>query len=194
MTRPKSLCIYCGSKTGGGPLYRDAAATLGRLVAENGIRLVFGGGDVGLMGVAADAALGAGGTVVGIIPQFLMDVEAGHAGVTELVVVSSMHERKQRMFELADAFAVLPGGLGTLDETIEIITWRQLGLHDKPIVLVDVDGYWGRLKALIDHVIDQGFAGDNVKSLFTVVARPEELLDAIVRAPAATITPRPARV
>ncbi|MGB8274004.1 MAG: TIGR00730 family Rossman fold protein [Alphaproteobacteria bacterium] len=194
MIKARSICVYCGSNTGTDPVYREAAARLGRLLAESGTRMVFGGGDVGLMGVTADAALSAGGTVVGVIPQFLVDIEAGHAALTELIVVSSMHERKHKMFELSDAFVVLPGGLGTLDETIEIITWKQLHLHDKPIVIVDVKGYWTTLLSLVDDVIAEGFANDDVRALFSVVSRPEDVLGALAGAPEAVIVPRPARI
>jgi uncharacterized protein (TIGR00730 family) len=140
MTTVRSLCVYCGSLAGKAEAYRAAAARLGALMAASGVRMIYGGGHVGLMGIAADAALAAGGKVVGVIPRFLTEIEAAHPGISEIVRVDSMHARKQRMFELSDAFAILPGGLGTLDETIEIITWKQLWLHDKPIVIVNVAG------------------------------------------------------
>jgi uncharacterized protein (TIGR00730 family) len=194
MTEIRSLCLYCGSAEGRNALFRDAAAEFGALLAERGIRLVYGGGHVGLMGVAADAALAKGGTVVGVIPQFLIDAESGHRGVTELVVVSSMHERKQRMFELADGFVILPGGLGTLDEMIEIVTWKQLGLHDKPIVLLDIDGYWGTLIGLIEKVIAAGFAKPAVTGLFTAVRSVAEVLPAMAAAAPARIRAVPGRI
>jgi uncharacterized protein (TIGR00730 family) len=153
------------------------------LLAGAGIELIYGGGRVGLMGLVADAALGAGGRVTGIIPGFLHDRELGHTGVSELIVVESMHERKQRMFELADAFAILPGGLGTLDEAFECITWRQLGLHDRPIVLVDVGGYWQPLMRLIDQVVETGFAPRATHDFFRLVLTPEEMLAALAAAP-----------
>ena len=158
--------------------YRDAAVRLGRLLAENGIRLVYGGGRIGLMGLCADAALAAGGQVTGVIPNHLHDVEVGHTGLTELIVTDDMHSRKAKMFELSDAFAILPGGLGTLDETLEILTWRQLGLHDKPVLIVNVGGYWAPLMDLLGHVVAKGFASPSVAGLFQVV----ESVDAVIRA------------
>ncbi len=146
------------------------------------MRLIFGGGNIGLMGALADAALAAGGSVTGVIPDRLKNREVAHPDLTELIVVDSMHERKLRMFQLADAFVVLAGGLGTLDETFEIITWRQLGLHDKPIVLVDEAGYWTPLLCLIDHVVASGFAGRGVARLFTVVERVDDVFDAFAAA------------
>jgi uncharacterized protein (TIGR00730 family) len=179
----RSLCLYCGSRIGAGDAHRAAAAELGTLLGQRGGRLVFGGGRNGLMGVAADAALAAGGQVIGVIPDHLHDFEAAHDGLSELIVVDSMHARKQKMFELADAFAVLPGGLGTLDETIEIITWRQLGLHDKPIVVLDNSGYWQPLLDLVEHAIDAGFAGPSARDLFTVVDSVAGIFAAIEAAP-----------
>ncbi len=171
-----SICLFCGSAGNVAPGYRAAAAQLGRILGEAGIRLVFGGGRVGLMGLAADACLQAGGKVIGIIPEHLDHSEIGHRGVTELRVVHSMHERKRLMAELSDAFVVLPGGLGTLDETFEILTWRQLGLHNKPVVVVDVEGYWKPLRGLIEHLIASGFAEPWVRSQFSVVERVEDVL------------------
>src|SRR3989304_2036135 len=179
MTGIKSLWLYCGSSEGRHDRFRGGGAALGALLAERGIRLVYGGGHVGLMGIAADAALAKGGTVIGVIPKFLLATEAGHSGVTELMVVGSMHERKQRMFELADGFVVLPGGLGTMAETIEIVPWKQLGLHDKPIVLLDLDGYWGAWIGLVDKAIAAGFAKPQVTALFTAVRSLDELLPAL---------------
>src|SRR3546814_324213 len=151
-----SLCVYCGSAVGLDPAHRESAARLGQIMAENRIRLVYGGGRIGLMGVVADAVLASGGTAVGVIPEFLETREVGHQGVNDLHVVDSMHSRKNLMFEMSDAFAVLPGGFGTLDEAFEIITWRQLKLHDKPIVMIDVDGYWQPFLRLVDHVLGRG--------------------------------------
>lgn len=190
----ESVCLYCGSSTGRRAVFREGAAQFGALLAERGIRLIYGGGHIGLMGVAADAALAKGGTVIGVIPKFLIDLEASHPGLTELVIVDSMHERKQRMFELADGFAILPGGLGTLDEMIEIITWRQLGLHDKPIAIIDLGGYWQSLTALIDKVIADDFAKPRVRNLFTVVRSVGEVLPALEAAPHDRIAPAPGRV
>ena len=182
-----SLCVYCGSSSAVDATHRDAAARLGRLAAERGVRLVYGGGGIGLMGIMADAALAAGGSVTGVIPRHLQDLEVGHAGITELIVVDSMHMRKRKMFELADAFAVLPGGMGTLDETLEVITWRQLALHDKPVVLVDNAGYWTPLLALVDHAIAAGFAPPVTRRLFTVVDTVDGVFDAVARAPEPTV-------
>ncbi len=183
-----SLFVYCGSSSGVDTAHHAAAARLGRLLAERGVRLVYGGGGIGLMGIMADAALAAGGSVTGIIPHHLQEREVGHGAITELIVVGSMHARKRKMFELADAFAVLPGGMGTLDEALEVITWRQLALHDKPVVLVDNAGYWAPLMALIDHAIGAGFAPPSARRLFTVVDTVEAIFDAVARAPEPTVT------
>jgi len=183
MTASRSLCVYCGSSVGAKPQIQDAARQLGRLMAESRIRLVYGGGRVGLMGVIADAVLDGGGEVVGIIPEFLDTREVGHRGVTELHIVDSMHARKSLMVELSDAFAVLPGGFGTLDETFEVLTWRQLRLHDKPIMLVDLDGYWNPFLDLVDHLIAQGFVHPSCRDLFTVVTSVEEVVTAVAQAP-----------
>tara|TARA_R110000782_G_scaffold74787_2_gene149529 strand:- start:166 stop:750 length:585 start_codon:yes stop_codon:yes gene_type:complete len=179
MSDISAICVFCGSRTGSDPAYENAARTLGRLMAEKGIRLVYGGGHVGLMGVVADAVLDAGGQVTGVIPDFLRRREVGRDDLTELVVTDSMHSRKQRMFELADAFVALPGGLGTLDETIEVATWKQLGLHAKPIVILDAAGYWGALSALLTSVVDGGFAYGDIQTLWSVVDSAEQVFDAI---------------
>ncbi len=186
MATVKRLCVYCGSCRGKNELFRLGATRLGTLLARSGIEVVFGGGRVGLMGLVADAALAAGGRVTGIIPGHLHDREVGHPGLSELVIVENMHQRKRRMFELADGFVVLPGGLGTLDETFEIITWKQLGLHDKPVVIVDIDGYWAPLLGLIDHVIDEGFTSREALNYFRVVADVEEVLPLIASLPQST--------
>lgn len=164
-----SLAVFCGSQTGHGPSHRALAHALGGALAARGIRLVYGGGRIGLMGVVADAALAAGGEVVGVIPEHLYRLEVAHEGLSELITVASMHERKQRMFELADGFAVLPGGLGTLDETIEIVTWKLLDLHDKPLVLLNAGGYWAPLLDLIEHTMNAGFTGRGARALYQVV-------------------------
>jgi len=151
------VCVYCGSSSGADPVYREAAEALGRALAEAGLGLVYGGASVGLMGAVADAALAAGGEVVGVIPQALVDREIAHPGLTELRVVGSMHERKALMVELGDAFAALPGGAGTLDELFETFTWAQLGIHAKPCALLEVDGYWRELNAFLDRAVAAGF-------------------------------------
>ncbi len=183
MAKVKRLCVYCGSSSQVDEIYRRAAARLGQVIAQAGIELVYGGGRVGLMGLMADAALAAGGRVIGVIPHLLHDREVGHAGVGELIVVGSMHERKQRMFDLADAFVMLPGGLGTLDETIEILTWKQLGLHDKPVIIADIAGYWAPLRRLVEHIIGKGFAGASARGFFHVVPSIDDILPALAALP-----------
>ncbi|MEO9189899.1 MAG: TIGR00730 family Rossman fold protein [Acetobacteraceae bacterium] len=183
MTAIRSVAVFCGSRLGASPDYRVAAAALGRGLAEARLRLVFGGGRIGLMGALADAALAAGGEVVGVIPEFLARIEVAHAGLTELTLTDSMHARKLRMYELSDAFVVLPGGLGTLDEALEVITWRQLGLHDKPILLCDVAGSAAPLVATIEAAIARGFATPEMRGLFELtdgVAATLDVLGALV--------------
>ena len=182
MSRIRSVCVYCGSAGAVDQRYRAAAAELGRSLAAARIALVFGGGRIGLMGVAADAVLAAGGRVVGIIPAALRDAELAHPGVSELIVVDTMHERKRIMAERADAFAILPGGIGTLDEAFEILTWRQLRLHDKPIFLVDVADYWQPLRALLDHIVAHNFATNLVPRLVEIVPDVPALMAALRRA------------
>jgi uncharacterized protein (TIGR00730 family) len=191
MASVKRVCVYCGSSGRVDEIYRAAATRLGVVLAKAGLDVVYGGGRVGLMGLLADAALASGGHVTGIIPSHLHDREVGHTGLSELLVVGTMHERKRRMFELADAFVVLPGGLGTLDETIEVITWKQLGLHDKPIVLVDVAGYWTPLFELFEHVVTSGFAPRRSFALYRVVPRVEDVPAALATAPQPQREPEP---
>ena len=193
MKNIQSLCVYCGSSGAVDAKYRDAASELGAQLAQAGIALVYGGGRVGLMGLLADAVLAARGKVTGIIPSRLREAEVAHQGVTELLVVDSMHERKRLMAERADAFAILPGGIGTLDEMFEIVSWKQLRLHDKPILLVDIGGYWAPLRTLLDHIIDTGFAGAQTRRLLQVVPSVAALMAALAEAPAAareTTAPR----
>lgn len=184
MTVIRSVCVYCGSSLGESQVYTAQAQILGRLLGENGIRLVYGGGRIGLMGVVAEAALAAGGEVVGIIPHHLHDWEVGHTGLTELHVVDSMHTRKRMMVEMSDAFIALPGGLGTLDEFFEVITWRQLKLHDKPVIILNVEDYWHPLLALIETVIERGFARRTATNLFTIVDDAEAILPVLRAEPA----------
>ncbi|MCC7276246.1 MAG: TIGR00730 family Rossman fold protein [Alphaproteobacteria bacterium] len=184
MAESRTLCVYCGSRVGHDPRHRAAAAELGCALAARGVTLVFGGGRVGLMGVLADACLAAGGTVVGIIPRHLHAAEVAHTGVTELLVVANMHMRKRLMAERSDAVAVLPGALGTLDETMEMATWKQLGLHDLPIVVVDVAGYWSPLLRLVDHAVREGYADERHRRLLTVVGTVDGLFAALAAAPA----------
>lgn len=183
MQKIQRLCVYCGSSGSVGRQYREAASELGARLAAAGIGLVFGGGRVGLMGLLADATLAAGGEVTGIIPARLRDAELAHSGVTELLVVAGMHERKRVMAEKADAFAILPGGIGTLDETFEILSWKQLGLHDKPILVVDIAGYWAPLRILLDHLITNGFAGPQTRGLVQVVPTVGALMAALAAEP-----------
>jgi uncharacterized protein (TIGR00730 family) len=179
MSDVHTVAVFCGAHAGHDPAFRAAATELGRGMARAGMRLVYGGGRVGLMGALADGALAAGGQVIGVIPEFLTRWEVAHDGVSELIVTDSMHSRKTRMFELSDAFVSLPGGLGTLDETIEIITWRQLKLHDKPILVCDVAGSAAPLLDAIEAAITAGFAREDVRALFertdTVAATVERL-------------------
>jgi len=178
-----SLCVYCGSSNAVAPEHLGAAEALGRLAAQQKVDIVFGGGRVGLMGAVADGALAEGGWVVGIIPRHLEDREVGHRAASEYHVVDSMHARKQLMFQRSDAFCVLPGGLGTLDEAFEIITWKQLGLHDKPIVVINPAGYWDPLLHMIDHQIAAGYLRGPTSRLFTVAESPEAALEAVRAAP-----------
>ena len=153
----KTICVYCGSNAGANPAYAAKAAALGKQLAEQGLVLVYGGGNVGLMGIVADAVLEHGGEVIGVIPQQLVDWEVAHRGVTRLEVVDSMHTRKQRMFELSDGFIALPGGFGTLDEMFEMLTWRQLGLGKKPCAFLDVQGFWQPLMTMLDTMVRERF-------------------------------------
>lgn len=174
-----SVCVFCGSRYGGKLPYRQLAEAFGTALGAAGLRLIYGGGHVGLMGTVADAAMTAGGSVVGLIPERLLEREVGHRAITELVVTADMFERKARMIATADAFAVLPGGLGTLDELLEVVTLKQLGYHHKPIVLIDHDGFWDRWVALVDQVVEDGFAGRSVVDLFQVVDGIEPALEAL---------------
>lgn len=175
----RRVCVFCGSSDSVASPYREAASELGRRLAQAGIGVVFGGGHVGLMGRLADAALAAGGEVVGVIPARLREAELAHSGLSRLLVVETMHDRKRLMAENADAFAVLPGGIGTLDEFFEALSWKQLGLHAKPIFLVDIAQYWAPLRALLDEIVATGFARAPARHLVAVVPTIEALLAAI---------------
>ena len=157
----KRVCVYCGSRDGDDPAFAAAAETVGAGIARSGMGLVYGAGDVGLMGRVATAAMAAGGDVLGVIPQHLLALEIGKRDLSELVVVNTMHERKMIMFDRSDIFVALPGGPGTLDELIELLTWRQLGLHSKPAHLLNLDGYWDPLLALLNNTVDRGFCGES---------------------------------
>jgi len=175
----RCMCVFCGSSSGSDPAYVEAAGRLGRLLADEGITLVYGGARVGLMGAVADAALGAGGKVIGVLPDFLKRKELEHPKLTELLIVSSMHERKARMAELADAFIALPGGMGTLEEFCEVVTWAQLGLHEKPCGLLNIQGYYDPLLEFVDRMIDEGFVRKKHKGLVLSAETPAALLAAM---------------
>lgn len=177
----KRLCVFCGSSPGANPSYIATARALGRELAARELGLVFGGSGVGLMGALADGALAAGGEVTGVIPRALEAKELAHRGLTRLEVVASMHERKARMAELADGFVALPGGMGTLEELAEILTWAQLGLHRKPCGLLDVAGYWQPLVAFFDHAVEERFLRAEHRAILLVGAEPAPLLDALER-------------
>ena len=177
----KSVCVFCGSNSGRGDRYVAAARALGAELAARHIRLVYGGGRVGLMGEVADAALAGGGHVTGVIPAALVAREVGHTALSEQHVVDSMHERKALMAELSQGFIAMPGGYGTLDETFEILTWAQLGMHKHPVGMLNVDGYFDKLLAFVDHAIAEGFVRPEYKSMLSVAATPGELLDAMGR-------------
>ena len=175
----RSICVFCGASPGATPIYQEAAEALGRHLAERGIRLVYGGGAVGLMGMVADAALAAGGEVIGIIPQSLKEAEIGHKGLTRLEVVDGMHARKARMAELSDAFIALPGGLGTLEELFEVWTWGQLGYHGKPLGLLEVNGLYEPLLTFLDHLVQERFVRPQHREMLQRGATPAELIDAL---------------
>ena len=178
-----SLCVFCGSRTGENPAYSAAARLLGQEMAKRKIRLVYGGGRIGLMGIVADAVTQAGGDVIGVIPEFLEQLEVGNHDANELIITDSMHTRKQKMFELSDGFISLPGGLGTLDETFEILTWKQLRQHDKPVVMLNIEGYWNPFFALIEANIGGGFAHPAVTDLYTMINTVEAVFPALDNAP-----------
>lgn len=176
MTTLSSVCVYCGSSFGTDPTYEAAATRLGQLVAEANIRLVYGGGSIGLMGTVAKATLDSGGKVTGIIPHFLEEREVMLSTLEDLIVTQDMHERKQLMFQRSDAFIALPGGIGTLEEAVEMMTWAQLGQHQKPIVLVNVNGFWSPLLELLNHMRAQGFIRPETEVPYLVVDRVEDAL------------------
>lgn len=176
-----SICVFCGASVGSDPAYVQAAADLGTKMAENGIRLVFGAGHIGMMGTVADAILAAGGEAIGVIPEFLRDRELAHQSLTELHVVESMHVRKQMMFDLCDAFIVLPGGLGTIEEMFEMITWRQLGRHEKPIVLISTNDYWKPFEDMVQRVVDNDFAHGDAETYFSIAPDAGTAIDLLSR-------------
>jgi uncharacterized protein (TIGR00730 family) len=174
----KAVCVYCGSSFGTDPAYLEATQTLARTFVQQGIRVIYGGAANGLMGALADATLEAGGEVVGVIPQQLVDREIAHQGLTELHVVATMHERKALMAQLSDAFVALPGGIGTLEELIEVFTWSQLGLHTKPLGVLNVNGYYDGLAAFLDHAVEQGFQPAQQRAKLVMATDPDALLAA----------------
>ncbi|PPE70423.1 TIGR00730 family Rossman fold protein [Caldimonas thermodepolymerans] len=176
-----SVCVYCGSRLGASPAYAGVAREVGTWIGRKGWRLVYGGGRAGLMGQVADATLAAGGTAVGVIPQALMDREMGHQGLTELHIVQTMHERKRMMAERADAFLALPGGIGTFEELFEVWTWRQLGYHDKPVGLLNTDGYYDGLIAFMQHTQQAGFVDQRQMELLQVDTQPLPLLERLAQ-------------
>jgi uncharacterized protein (TIGR00730 family) len=174
---PSSVCVFCGSNGGADPAYLQAAAAVGRGLAERGIRTVYGGGRVGLMGALADSARAAGGEVIGVMPQALVDREIGHTGIDDLRVVDTMHERKALMVELADAFVALPGGIGTLEELFEVYTWAQLGIHAKPLALLDVAGYFQPLATFLDHSVAERFLRPETRAMLAIAHSIDEVLE-----------------
>ncbi len=180
MTRaPFSVCVYCGSRNGARPSYRELALRLGTAIGRRGWQLVYGGGRAGLMGAVADATLAAGGSVVGVIPESLMNLEVGHASLTELHVVQTMHQRKQMMAERSHAFVAMPGGIGTFEELFEVWTWRHLAYHDRPIGLLDTEGYWAPMLQFLRHSVAEGFMGDDQMAMLHSDDQVERLLDTL---------------
>lgn len=175
----RSICVYCGSNTGAGDEYRAAAVAMGEALARRDIKLVYGGGQVGLMGVLADACLDAGGAVTGVIPDFLHHKEIAHPRVSDMHIVGSMHERKHMMADAADAFIALPGGLGTLEELFEVWTWSQLGRHQKPVGLLNVRGYYDQLLGFLDHMRGEGFVEEKHRNMLTCAETPGAVVDAL---------------
>lgn len=182
MTKLRTVCVFCGSSPGARPEHIADAEALGRALAQAGVGLVYGGGNIGLMGAVARATLGAGGHVTGVIPRFLVEREVMLADVQELVVTEDMHERKRLMFERSDAFVALPGGIGTLEELVEQMTWAQLGRHAKPILIADLHGFWSPLIALLDHMSTEGFVRPGLEAPYLVATTIEEILPALERA------------
>ena len=176
----KKIAVYCGSSTGSIGIYREQAAQLGRYLAEKGIHLVFGGGKVGMMGILADAALKAGGKVTGVIPGFLHIKEVAHPGLTEIITVETMHERKALIEKMCDAAIALPGGFGTLDELFEMLTWGQLGLHDKPVGILNTNGFYDQILAAVDRMVEEGFLKDLNRDMLLVSEQMEELFERMI--------------
>ncbi len=189
MSDIQSLCVYCGSSINVDDDFKDAAHNMGVILAKAGIRLVYGGGKAGLMGIIADSVMDNGGEVIGIIPTHISDREIQHTGLTKLHIVDTMHERKQMMMDYSDAFLVLPGGIGTLEETCEVMTWRQLGIHDKPIIIANLKDYWTPFFSLIDFIIDQGFMRTDDKKIAMVTDTIDDVLEKLKAAPKESFDP-----
>lgn len=182
------VCVYCGSAIGNDPSIAAAAIDLGNRLGDAGIGLVYGAASIGIMGTVADAILGKGGRAIGIIPSHILDREVGHPGLTELHIVESMHERKKMMVDRSDAFVIFPGGLGTLDETFEILTWKQLGLHNKPVIIANIGGFWDPLISLIDYQIAKGYVKPKDRLTFTVANTVDEVMTLLQNLPAQDAT------
>jgi uncharacterized protein (TIGR00730 family) len=180
----KAVTVFGGAASGSDPVFRETASALGRGLAEAGITVIFGGGSIGMMGAVADGALDAGGQVVGIIPDFLARREVAHTAVSEMIVTDSMHSRKRRMFEMSDAFVTLPGGLGTLDETFEMITWRQLNLHAKPIIICNVMGWGTHFRRMVESYIEMGFVPRRAQEWYEIVESAEAVIGRLTELPA----------
>jgi uncharacterized protein (TIGR00730 family) len=194
MTKIKSICVYCGSRTGNKKDFADLALSVGKILGQNNINLIYGGGNVGLMGIVATSVMDHGGKVHGIIPTHLDKTEKSHENITKLTVVDNMHQRKRLMFDQSDAFLVLPGSIGTLDETIEAITWRQLKLHDKPIIILDHNGYWQPFIALLKNIICHEFTSSETMDLFHVVGKADDVLPLLESLPEPKIDPKNALI
>jgi len=179
MTSIKSVCVYCGASASADDLYQNSASELGSKMAKADLQLIYGGGASGLMGMTANAVLDNGGEVTGVFPEFLSKFETPHKGLTEIHIVESMHLRKQKMAELSDCFVVMPGGFGTLEEFFEILTWRQLQLHDKPVFLVNLNGYWDPMLEMLNRIFEEKFARETHRSCFAIVDTVDDLIDAI---------------
>lgn len=177
--KPANICVYCGSQAGADPTTLEAATRFGELLAASGVGLVYGGASIGVMGALARAVMENGGRAVGVIPDFLANVEVKMEGLSELIVTRSMHERKQIMFERSDAFVAMPGGIGTLEELVEMLTWAQLGRHQHPIILANLNGFWDPLVELLDHMIRQNFTASNIRRFYGVVDKVDDILPRI---------------
>jgi uncharacterized protein (TIGR00730 family) len=186
----RRICVFCGANPGARPAYAEATAELARLLTAEGIGVVYGGGHVGLMGVLADTLLADGAEPIGVMPQALVDKEIGHRGLSDLRVVGSMHERKALMAELSDAFIALPGGLGTLEELFEVYTWSQLGLHQKPCALLDVEGYYAGIASFLEHAVEERFVREEHRAMLIVDSDPRRLIDRLRDFEPAAITPK----